>query len=193
MLAFNTRMCDLICKIFFFFFIFQMSSNIYKGIMNLCVSITQLHPFSTHSPYMQSPVLFNSKHLLSHRFCGSAIWIDSCWMSLAQHLSYASVSEAAVVEPQCHSAWLGSCGVRSFSELAQVCVRGQPRRPDWGPLSTACGLSVILCSCSHISILITENPIYTFHLYIFQHVPPRQGFLKKKNTALIPLFTQKSE
>lgn len=126
MLAFNTHMCDLICEIFLSFpFVFQMSSNIYEGIMNLSVSITQLHPFSTHSPYVQSPVLFNSKHLLSHRFCGSRIWTHLCWLSLAQHLSYAC-SQSCQLEPQCHlKAWLGSCGVRSCSDLAQVFVRIQ--------------------------------------------------------------------
>lgn len=127
--------------------------------MSLCVSITQLHPFSTHIPYVLSPVLFNSKHLLFHRFCGSGIWTHLCWC-LWLSTSHTLVVSLSAGAPVLSEGLAGRCGLRAFRSRSGVCEGPSPAAASWGLSRLHVGFSGgSLCSCSHASTLITENPI----------------------------------
>lgn len=144
-----------------------MSSNTYKGIMNLCVSITQLHPFSTHSPYMSSPVLFNSKHLLFHRFCGSGIWTHLCWVSLAQHLSH-TCSQSVSWSPGVIWRLGWALWAAGFSRVAQGFVRVRPLQAvSWGPLGCTWASLVVPCALVPTSPPLLQKILFRISLYIF--------------------------
>lgn len=171
-----------------------MSSNIYKGIVNLCVSITQLHPFSTHSPYMLSPVLFNSKHLLLHRFCGSGIWTHLCWVSLAQHLSH-TCSQSVSWSPGViwRLGWV--LWAAGFSGVARVCEGLSPAGSFLGA-SLGCTWASLVVPCALVP---TSPPLLQKILFRISSVhilactsKTRVLFLKKKYSYNTIIY-QKSE
>lgn len=88
------------------------------------------------------------QRLLSHRFLGSRIWAQLSWMPMgsASLTSLSSVHQSELWSRL--KAWLGSCGVRSFSELARVTVFRIQFLASCSPQASLSSLWTSLQNCS---------------------------------------------